>query len=239
MALFNSGKSHTEEENREVNMAIQHLGLQFMVNMQTESISNVISSSYNERFSYFVAKIHNRLAVVYVMTVMYPQDFRYLPARFSSEILKSAKSDFDLSGIDLYAMGLGLINKNAPENERGVYKENEKYSVALGDISMLSPSSDGDFGHTDEFPVRLPSIESEYIYLKHVQPDFGRIVSCERVGSCPSAFDYHMIDAWEMAVETDDETPLYFRYTFYLDPYNPKVREEESRKTPFWLKWVD
>lgn len=220
-----------------LNESMQCLGLDFMLGQTFINIKDMSEVLYTEEYSCAKAIINNRPAILLISTVMYPEDFNKDIEDNTNIIIELARRINPDEDVDVYAVGIGLINKNASEDEKGLYKIGEKYSVAVGNIYFIKAAKGYQFGFSIEQPVKLSSVSDEYYYMRHLKCKIGEIINCERLGSCSAEHNPDLIDRWEITVEVRDSMNPIFKYTLYLNAYgNTPIKN--SPDVPIFFDWI-
>ena len=156
-------------------------------------------------------------SLVVLKAAMYPEDFTEhdpeLCLRYAYEVC--GRKGLSYQDCEVYFMGAGLIRKDAPEEEKGVFELETTYQVACRDVYRLKRRKGEDHGFRPDDPVQLPSVGDEYTYIQTLSAASGEIDSCERTG----LFDGNgrIVDGWEIGVLKPNGLRVVTE--LYVDPY--------------------
>ncbi len=231
-------KVYTEKEQNE---SMQCMGLDFLLGQPFSNIHNMTEVLYTEQYSCAKATINNRNALLLISTVMYPEDFNKDVEENMDTIIKIATRINPNEDIDIYAVGIGLINKNASEEEKDIYKIGEKYSVAVGNFYLIKTARDSELGFSIEKPIKLSMVSDEYYYIQHLRAKTGDIIDCERLGSYSAEQSSDLIDKWEVTVGVRDCINLIFKFPLFLNAYgfDPiKTSINDKFEVPMFFEWI-
>ncbi len=158
-----------------------------------------------------------KTSVVVMKTVMYPGDMNVCDpdfCRLCAEVLLRG-GETDPGDCDVYFLGSGLVRKDVPEEEKGVFVPGQKYGLAINRLRRVARRAGEDFGFLPEKPVPAGSIPGEYALIEKLAPGSGKIVSAVRLGSTQG--EEHILDEWRIEVLRDNG--LIVVSDIYLDPY--------------------
>ena len=209
------------DENRNTLESMQCLGLDFMLNSSIFNNSKEIY--YCSDFALFFTKINSVFSFVFTKTVMYPNDYDITYEDEEKFLNFLQQCEIKCQPYDIYTLGIGAINKKANnEKEKGEFVIGNKYSIALGKLSLLKSFSDDIPGVSNINPIKLSSVSDEYYLLSNLSCLDGEIIDYNRLGSTHSKQNEHILDIWEINIERNN---LIYRYLLYLDPYALKRNE--------------
>ncbi len=237
---ISTNKMHSQKE---LNESMQCLGLDFLLMQQNlQNIKDVKEVCYSEEYACVSATINNRPSAIVMCSMMYPAEF-FKYGEDCDHILEIATKYFDCKNTDIYAVGFGLINKNASsEEEKGTYCIGIKYSVCVGNFYLISTANDAVYGTSINSPIPLNMVSTEYFYLEHLKPKYGELVDVKRLGSFSAPNNPHMLDKWQISVGFRDAFSSIFKYTLYMDAYALKpyeLIENPPKKLPVFFEWVE
>ncbi len=235
--------SNTMHSQKDLNESMQCLGLDFLLMQQNlQNIKDAKEVCFTEEYACVSATINNRPSAIVMCSMMYPAEF-FKYGEDSDTILEIANKYFDCTNTDIYAVGFGLINKNAPsEKEKSIYRIGTKYSVCVGNFHLISTANDAVYGTSIDTPIPLNMVSTEYFYLEHLKPKYGELVDVKRVGSFSAPNNPHMLDKWQLSVGFRDAFSSIFKYTLYMDAYALKpyeLIEKPPKKLPVFFEWVE
>lgn len=213
---------------------LQEMGADFFLNNR---IADGFEPDYRKNFEggiYIYGRLDGRPAAFNLLSVMYPSNFNKLEAEEEEFLIEYNRLHNDVScecNTETYAVGLGFINKNAPEEEKGILKNGVKYSAVLGSVKLIAMPSDKDYGYSAENPINLFFIDDEYAYLEHLDIGAGKIINAHRCYSCMGA-DGHPVDKWEIAVESPGFKKTVIKYYLFLNAYGRENCDWDGRKAP-------
>lgn len=214
--------------------SIQCLGMDFLLNHNFAFITNKKEQWYEDDFACISAIVNGRPALVFSISVMYPDNYEKNAKDKSVDFLEIAK-EFNTKGdLDLYLIGIGAINKN--ENRKSVFQAGDRYSIALGSIILLKPSDDAKFGLICENPLVLSSMDEEYWVVSKLKAKHGEIIGYERIGSVISPVSEKIIDKRIFKVLVDDAIQLKAEYPIFIDCYSKLSVGDDS---PIQLAFFD
>ncbi|MBE6581938.1 MAG: hypothetical protein E7648_01575 [Ruminococcaceae bacterium] len=210
----------------ETKKSIQCMGMDFLLGKEFSCLTNKKEQRYEEEFACISSVVNGRPALIFTVTVMYPNDYEALIRKMKYEFLETAKKFNTKGDLDLYLVGIGLINKD--ESRQDCFKIGDKYRVCIGSFVLISPSNDSNLGLTIENAVQLSAIDEEYYFIDRLIAKKGMIVKTDREGSIGSPVSNGLIDEWTITTISNDPVPLVFKYPLYIDAYTELDVENEA-----------
>ena len=201
----------------ELQTSLQGTGMSFLLSTNFKNITNQKEQWVEENFACISAMVCGRPALIFSISVMYPVNYEKRIEYVRCDFLITAL-EFNKSGdLDIYLVGLGLINKN--ESKKYVFASGDKYSVALGSFVLLKPSNDSALGFSTAKPVDLSSIDEEYYFVSRLEHKYGRVINVKRDGSIVSESE-QILDCWTVTAAVQEAAPLMFKYVMYTNAYS-------------------
>jgi hypothetical protein len=205
-------------DDNEIQKSMQCVGMDFLLNTNFAYITNKKEQWFEEEFACISAVVFGRPSLIFSMTTMYPNSYDEKVEKIKEDFLETANEFNSKGDLDLYLVGVGLINKD--DMRKGVFKVGNKYSVCLGTFILLRPANDLCNGLITDSAVQLSSIDEEYCFINALKFKYGKIFSAERNGSIYSDISDSIIDKWTITTITEDIVRLQFKYPFFVDAYS-------------------
>ena len=199
-----------------LNQSRQTTGLDFVLG--AHYFDNASELYYCDKFSCIKTIIDGFPSIVIINTVMYPEDFVEIGVRQRPSFVRGLRDSIDKElflSSDIYYMGVGLSQKNAPESERRVFEIGKRYTCHVSEIYLCERHVSPIYGYSLLHPIELSGIPDEYHFAKRLCPMSGTLLSAFRGGNISGVVE-HIIDKWFVLVKRDR---LVFRYALFLDPY--------------------
>lgn len=217
-------------EQNELNKSMQDIGATILLNELNNKGANMSVSHIGEEYAVLKGILNDRQTVIFTKTVMYPENYEtaivnFLPYLQDIIFIIDEKDTIDKS--DIFAIGLGSVQKYVADEEKGIFRIGGKYAAAFGTLQLIKKAENGSVGYTPDNPLPVDSVAAEYAMLENVMADNGVVIRKTRVGSVYNSFD-HIVDKWVLDVSDFDGT---FRYSYiiYMDPY-AECSEKGPRK---------
>lgn len=202
----------------EIYKAIQCVGMDFLLNSDFEYIVNRKEQWVEEEFACISAIVCGRPSLIFSITTMYPNSYDEKVEKIKDVFLETAKEFNSKGDLDLYLVGIGLINKD--DTRKGKFELGNKYSVCLGNFILLKPANDLNKGLILDNAIQLSSIDEEYYFINNLKFKYGKIISIEREGSIFSETSGGIIDKWVITTSIEDINHIQLKYSFFVDAYS-------------------
>lgn len=225
---------------KELNESRQCLGLDFVLDNSSQGyISNLKEICFTEEYSCVSATINNRPAAIIISTFMYPTDYNKEVSDNLDKYERIADELFPNRDIDIYALGIGLINKRAVGDEQGEYKIGVKFAVSMDVLQLVKAADNNQYGFNMDDPVQLNMMGADTWYMEHLKSSIGDICKSKRHGSTHSDKTKHILDIWEVVVHVQHPNIDFIKFPIYIDTYalDMFTDKEELRKTPIFFEW--
>lgn len=227
---------------KELNESRQCLGLDFILgNSNQDYISDLEEFCYTEEYSCVTATINNRPAAIIIFTFMYPTDYNKAVLDNLDKYEEIADELFPNRDIDIYALGIGLINKRAEREKKGEYKIGVKFAVSLDTLHLIRPADNFSYGFDFDNPIQLNMMGADTWYMEHIKSSIGEICKLKRHGSTHSDKTQHVLDIWEVVVHVQHPNINFIKFLIYLDSYALDMFTDidELKKTPLFFEWKE
>lgn len=225
---------------KELNESRQCLGLDFVLDNSSQGyISNLKEICFTEEYSCVSATINNRPAAIIISTFMYPTDYNKEVSDNLDKYERIADELFPNRDIDIYALGIGLINKRAVGDEQGEYKIGVKFAVSMDVLQLVKAADNNQYGFNMDDPVQLNMMGADTWYMEHLKSSIGDICKSKRHGSTHSDKTKHILDIWEVVVHVQHPNIDFIKFPIYIDTYalDMFTDKEKLRKTPIFFEW--
>ena len=213
---------------------IQCMGMDFLLSHNFACITNKKEQWYEEDFACISAMVNGRPALIFSISVMYPESCEKIVQDKKWNFLETAKEFNSKGDLDLYLIGIGAINKD--ESRKGIFRVGDRYSIALGSLVLLKPSDDANLAMVCENPMELSSIDEEYWVVSKLKSKLGRITGYKRIGSNSSPVSENIIDHWVFKALIDESIRLEVEYHVFIDCYS---KSSVKDKHPLQLAFFD
>ena len=225
---------------KELNESRQCLGLDFVLDNSSQGyISNLKEICFTEEYSCVSATINNRPAAIIISTFMYPTDYNKEVSDNLDKYERIADELFPNRDIDIYALGIGLINKRAVGDEQGEYKIGVKFAVSMDVLQLVKAADNNQYGFNMDDPIQLNMMGADTWYMEHLKSSIGDICKSKRHGSTHSDKTKHILDIWEVVVHVQHPNIDFIKFPIYIDTYalDMFTDKEKLRKTPIFFEW--
>lgn len=217
------------ESDNKTAVSMQGLGLDFALEELGLPENAVLYC--DEEQSCYIARFNGNESIVALQTCMYPADYDIIgDARELLAAIRKRLPRMDLRRYDVYWQGVGLSQKDVPEDERGVFCIGKRYKIYMGELTLLSKREDDNYGYDVRNPVRMSMVSDEYMFLNNVRYVDGWIAKHERL--CSMVGEHGIIDKWEVRIAGSYRFPR--RLYLYFDPYaiNPELETYRMETLP-------
>lgn len=251
IASSNTGKSDEDDTDsnsskpkeytaKELNESRQCSGLDFILgNSNQDYISDLEEVCYTEEYSCVTATINNIPAAIIISTFMYPTDYNLEISKNLNTYKEIADKLFPDKNINVYALGIGLVNKRAEGEEKGEYKIGVKFAVSLDTLHLIRPADNFSYGFDFDNPIQLNMMGADTWYMEHIKSSIGEICKLKRHGSTHSNKTQHILDIWEVVVRVQHPHLNFINFPIYLDSYalDMFTDKDKLKKTPLFFEW--
>lgn len=225
---------------KDLNESRQCLGLDFVLdNCEGSYIKNIQEICFTEEYSCVSAIINERPAAIIISTFMYPTDYNKEVSDNLDKYKRIADELFPNRNIDIYSLGIGLINKRAVGEEQGEYKIGVKFAVSLDVLQLIRIADNSSYGFDFNNPIQLNMMGADTWYMEHIKSSVGEICNLKRRGSKPSEKTQHILDMWEVIVTIPHQNLKFIKFPMFLDSYalDMFTDKEKLKKTPTFFEW--